>query len=277
VYIVAADGAARLVTSGFLGVDEGYFVERPSARPWGEDYPTRYVGPGYEVGYELRPAGMSVEQRGRLQRDLVRAGVLAEQFTFGMWDAASQAAYRDLLSFANQAGVTEQQAMREWTAATDAGYTQRDDTARRQFDATQPDYTPQDPAVLSQRVKAWMREELGRDPSAEELSYLAAELEGEYRLRYDTTVGAEQAQFDATVGVDPRDALLADAGDPTGVPAPAPVTEPAEIDPYAEFVATATQRYEGEREMRDDALASQETGRQARNLIGQIRALTGGR
>jgi len=68
--------------------------------------------PRYSDGDEWRPASASSASIAQIQRAMVTAGILTD-FNYGIWDQKTAKAYRDVLSYANGRGVTDQQALSE--------------------------------------------------------------------------------------------------------------------------------------------------------------------
>lgn len=109
--------------SDFLGVPRGYTAEqtvtrrRPASRwtpsPWGRMYQAQVrVPPAFQKGSEWQPAGQKVEDRARLQREMLAAGVFTPEETKrlkldGRWTDLTRNAYKRLLSFANAAGISD--------------------------------------------------------------------------------------------------------------------------------------------------------------------------
>jgi len=67
-----------------------------------------------------------------------------------------------------------------------------------------PPWTPSqayfeiDPATAEQKTKAWMREELGRDPNQWEINIMADQMKVEHRANYDERMAGEKAVYEAT-------------------------------------------------------------------------------
>lgn len=105
-----------------IGVPEGYVVDRPEFVPLlpGQMGPPTLASaatpPRYFDGDEWGPASLSAEDRARLQRAMVDAGVITKgtKFRLGIWDDASRGAYADLLAFANGAGLDARSALAEY-------------------------------------------------------------------------------------------------------------------------------------------------------------------
>ena len=94
-----------------IGVDEDYSVTRKKTPRNGFGIPkglprAETANPRYFEGDELRPQrnSWSPTQIADLQSKMREAGLLKGKFRLGYWDAASQEAYKALLTYANQSG-----------------------------------------------------------------------------------------------------------------------------------------------------------------------------
>src|SRR5690606_6336197 len=67
--------------------------------------------PRYHDGDEFKPASLDPATIGELQATMAAAGLLTGDFRYGIWDAGSAAAYKDLLAEANAQGLTAEQAL----------------------------------------------------------------------------------------------------------------------------------------------------------------------
>lgn len=104
-----------------IGVPEGYTVDRTTTTTFERGGPrlgavTTTTAPRYFDGDEWQPASLAAEDRARLQRAMVDAGVISKgtKFRLGIWDDASRGAYADLLAFANGAGMDAKAALAEY-------------------------------------------------------------------------------------------------------------------------------------------------------------------
>lgn len=68
------------------------------------------VAAQYFKGYEFTPAGWGPEKIAGLQGRLMQAGLINKGFRLGVWDPVSRSAFIELLTEANAAGVTWEQA-----------------------------------------------------------------------------------------------------------------------------------------------------------------------
>lgn len=106
-----------------LGVPSGYTLPsqprevRVEGRGWiGTQGPVNPVL--YFEGDDLLPSTFPAEDIAALQRSLVQAGLLDDDFRLGVWDPVSVRAYRTLLEYANASGTTWNDALVRWQAAT---------------------------------------------------------------------------------------------------------------------------------------------------------------
>ena len=100
-----------------IGVPEDFSTTRrrpiqPRHRGWSGPIPfsgseTVEVVPTFFAGDDYKPAKLTPENIARLQRQLAAGGVLTGKFRIGVWDEPSRNAYRKVLSYANQRGLTD--------------------------------------------------------------------------------------------------------------------------------------------------------------------------
>lgn len=99
-----------------IGVPNDYSVpigkddnKHQAPTPYGQHAPTTKIvdqGPRYFEGDQWGPGSLPDEARDQLQRALIQAGLLdPKDYQPGVWDAASAAAYRDLLRESNGSGM----------------------------------------------------------------------------------------------------------------------------------------------------------------------------
>lgn len=69
------------------------------------------VAPKYFQGYEFTPTGWGPEKIAQLQGQLMEAGLIHKAFRLGVWDPVSRSAFVELLTEANAAGTTWEQAV----------------------------------------------------------------------------------------------------------------------------------------------------------------------
>jgi hypothetical protein len=111
-----------------IGVPEDYTALVPPdprssniASGYGYELGPSKVNPRYFDGDEYKPAQLNPASIAELQRQMVEVGLLGNTFRLGVWDSASVAAYRDLLSFANGSGLSDRQALLRYSAGEQVG------------------------------------------------------------------------------------------------------------------------------------------------------------
>lgn len=181
-----------------LDPDQPFAVQRESRLPWARD-----AGEFTEtiVGYSeldvLVPATWANPDKvGRLQTRLVNAGVLAGDFKWGDYDDLTQAAYRELLTRASQAGLTSTQMLSQWRQAEQWArengmeWGVKGQQARSAYAPRVPDID-----VLKQSVRAIFGQQLpGVELQTELLRELARDYQGEFTRVYEEN---RPAQLDA--------------------------------------------------------------------------------
>ena len=70
----------------------------------------------YFEGDERIPASLSSQQVAQIQRKLVQAGLLDDDFVGNVWDTATETAYKSLLSYANATGLDKDDALMAYMA-----------------------------------------------------------------------------------------------------------------------------------------------------------------
>lgn len=131
----------------------------------------------YLPGDDSRLVGRGPEVIVPIQQQLIDAGLLREKFQTGVWDPATQRAYKSLLAYANQLGTTDSYALEHWTA-NNMGAVDPTPPARQPFvaEVSHPDdikaaikdalrektgFGKIDDARLDQMVKAFQGEQVG--------------------------------------------------------------------------------------------------------------------
>lgn len=178
----------------YLGVPEGYAAPgRVPASPIQADRVASYPQmPRYTEAHILGPRFYAAEDIARLQAEMARIGLYGKKprYLNGKWDEFSQAAYEKVLIYANQGGITKDQAL---TELADSGVENlfADEVAftgtKRQRDKRVDLTNPQEART---RLRAVLREELGRSPSRAEYEQFVAALSGAERAN---PVVADQA------------------------------------------------------------------------------------
>lgn len=107
-----------------LGVPDGYLVERTTTTNFERGGPrlgavTTSQPPRYFDGHEFLPASFSPEKIAMLQRELATAGLIGPKtkFRVGLWDETTRNAYKNLLEYANAAGLDERAAIKRYAQA----------------------------------------------------------------------------------------------------------------------------------------------------------------
>lgn len=187
------------------------------------------IKPRYFEGDQFSPAGQSPEQIARIQSQLVAAGLIEEgEYWAGFWDAATSSAYTMVLGYANQSGLTADDAIRrlQETLPDSVKEARAKKKAMEVFQA--PPFMAPDPAKLAQDVKETFRRRLGRDPTPEDLASMTAALGDSYRQAYDAEVAAARAHFNAQLGKGPAGTTVQD------------------VDPASRFLQVFEERYQPE-------------------------------
>ena len=150
---------------------EAWRWARGEAGPAQPMYQPQAVAPRYFDGDQFRPAGLRPEDRAKFQRALIAAGLLdGRKTTLGVWDDTSSDAYGRLLAFANQSGLDELSALREWTAQ----FERFGETAAGSLPAVRLT-NPADIAAITEKVA---REVLGRRVDPADVERLTAQFHG---------------------------------------------------------------------------------------------------
>lgn len=108
-----------------LGVPENYTVPggRSPVPIRGFGAPSTYQlppqTPRYFEGHEFIPASFSPEKIAMLQREMATAGLIGPKtkFRVGLWDEPTRNAYKNLLEYANSAGLDERAAIKQYAQA----------------------------------------------------------------------------------------------------------------------------------------------------------------
>lgn len=169
-----------------IGVPEGYRAQGPprtitdmsiraAEQYGGKGLPTVGHRPLYYDGAEVLPGGLSMGEIVDLQTQLAKAGFLNTNFSKGVWDQATQAAYRDLLSLANTKGQTAMQTLQEIVAqGGDKGLAYTVDEFGNIVPVTSADRPPlvkqiSDPNELELVFRTVLTEQLGQAWSREKV------------------------------------------------------------------------------------------------------------
>lgn len=185
-------------TTKYLGVPEGYEADRPHveynrqgiARGLGITTPEfrRTVAPRYTESDVARVSSLPPEQKARLQRALLAAGLFddEDEFTVGKWDDASMKAYRKILGYANQSGRNVAEALEEWASLTEANGGPGKKGRERAPLVTQVS-NPMDLQAMADRGAP---DVIGRRVRPDEMQQIASQYQG-------MEAGAQQAAYNA--------------------------------------------------------------------------------
>lgn len=216
----------------FIGVPEGY----------GTHTAARYM-----EGDEYRPAGWSVERIARLQRRMVKAGLMTSAFALGVWDQTSSDAYSYLLALSNQVGKEATGLLRRFEA--NPLY------EAPEFQA--PAFLKPDKAALASSVEDAFEALFKREPTAREVAEYAKFLTQQYRKIYRREVEDARYAYELETMTGAERSL---AVEDDSLPAPPPMEVASAVDPGARLEERLEDDYEDEL----DLLARRETG--ARNV-----------
>lgn len=113
-----AAGGATASKPSFIGVPDDYATPGKRRVMGIADVamPGAYDSPRYVDGAQYEPNSMPGPKIADLQRELAAAGLLKGKYRNGVWDDKSVKAYEELLSYANQSGVTWDEALRRYVA-----------------------------------------------------------------------------------------------------------------------------------------------------------------
>lgn len=214
---------------------------RPIYQPAGiSHYIGRTFTPYYE-GDDWQPASLPPEKIAAIQTAMAQAGALKDSYRKGFWDDASRGAYRDLLSFANGAGVDAETALARYAQSKATTSTE----AAKHFPLRIPDY-----ATVRQAVKKIGKDVLGRDLQTHELDYLSEQM---------NTFAHQQAEAEQHASV------AAAEGTDTSVPT---------VDAESRFRELLDQRYAPEKafdtQQADTAANQQMIGKSLSSLAQRI-------
>lgn len=146
------------------------------------------VAPAYYPGFEYLFASADETAIFNIQRSLVSAGLMADEFRKGVWDDDTTAGFKEVLAYANRAGITWQQALEEYATAGEAIRAARPGPKGPVFVARLSN-----PDDLRKVLKQAAFNVLGG-------KFFAPELEDEFVAKFqDTEYKAQRAAFDAQV------------------------------------------------------------------------------
>lgn len=203
-----------------------------------EYFATLGTGPGAAAefpAFATRPAGRpeaaswSREKIIALQRRLQRAGVLAPPYRLGVFDTQTSQAYNAAIVEANQMQVGLDQALARMESA-DIAQPAPVLPARQPFPGV-GEFKPRSPEELAQDLKTLWRQQLGRDPDADELARFSRMLTGMEAEAFDVNAVAAESDWDR------QQAEAASAATGTPVWANMPATAEGDDDDPDEMTA----------------------------------------
>jgi hypothetical protein len=215
-------------TTSYIGVPDDYTSTRTTRKKTpvktGGFGPKTYqsqetVKPRYVSGDEYGPAGQSPSAIARQQQAMVDAGILGKGFRLGIWDDKTSAAMRKLLGYANQWGVSADQALSRLASAPGG------DEGEGRYGQTYTVKTA-DPARLRLETDDLAKSLLGRKLSEEERERYVQQAIMEDRAQQERGIASQKA---------------------TSEPGAADQTlYETEIDPMARMEEELKRRYAGE-------------------------------
>lgn len=212
----------------------------------------------YTEAHMRDPGNWSTEDIAKLQREMVKSGVLTERFHLGVFDNTTQAAYRGLLEMANANGGKTKGEMLAQLKATDPGDLM--DQYRR------PEFQKPDRAELVDGIETAFQQRLGRRPNVEERRELAQHYMQELRREFRLEVEPEARNQFAAGTVNPAQAVL--GMEPETVPV-------RQVNPEARFSRYFDRLYKDETreaERREEQAEASVTAMQA---FDQLRSMMG--
>ena len=178
---------------GYVGVDDNYLAtRRPTPmqgirRPDSLDPTSEQVTPFYPAGSEDSLSNMGADDIGRIQGELVKAGLLSKgtSIRYRSADESTIAAYKKLLAYANQNGLTQTEALSELQSAPESkiedlmggGASEDKSGTRSTTDVNEAMFT--DPATARDTLRTAMETRLGRAATADEEARFRAALRQE--------------------------------------------------------------------------------------------------
>ena len=181
-------------------------------RAQGTPNPTRTteILPRYQTGDEWNYASMDPALIAPIQQQLVDAGLMEPgEFYPGVWTDQEAAAMQTAMGIANAAGTTIDETIQRLidTLPQDVKDARAQADAAKVFQA--PPFLMVDAATIAQDAKTYARNKIGRDPTAEEMAEISAQMSAIYRSDYEAEVSAMRMQFESQVATE-------ETGDPVG-------------------------------------------------------------
>lgn len=175
------------------------------------------------------PGNWPPSEIARIQRQLVKAGLLTTKFHLGVFDPATQEAYAGLLSMANDNGGKTKNEMLEQLVSTNP-----DDLLSLY---RKPQFIKPDREALVEDIESVFQDRLGREPTADERRHLAnhymKQAQREFRLEtepqaFNEFIGGTFNEAQAVLGMTPEQRAV------------------REIDPGKRFASYFRKRYRNE-------------------------------
>lgn len=242
--------------------------------------------PRYVPGDERAPIRhLGPDEIAQLQRRLALSGLLSPDAVVrrGTWGPAEQAAFREVLAYANQSGSTWNRALSELVADEENAISAAILDARDSFQPDLSQVTRPDNATLRQRFRDILAQELGRLPSDHEMREFMADQAAYFDQMLESEVDRQRAEWEAQSTAVTAQGVMADRV-PAVLRTDADREALADIDQAAaaakgprqdfDFAARAREfadrELRGEMDLRDDAQNVREN--QARNtqIMGSI-------
>lgn len=200
---------------GFIGMPKGYVPTRPGyggpvspaqaerLAAGGRTREPQITPPRYKTGAEMEPRSYSPEMIARLQQQLAGAGLIgpSTRYRLGVWDSTSVNAYKQLLGYANQGGLSREDALQQLLTAPQLKGAQAvgEDGVMGGGGSAGPQvlggqlrtYEASDPASVRQTAEAAFRQALGRKPKKDELDKFVSQFLGQERGAQDVVFKAQ--------------------------------------------------------------------------------------
>lgn len=167
------------------------------ARPSSERFDVKKRSKAYSTDTDrYLPKQWPVGMRRDMQRLLAEAGLIEGEYSEGVWDDETMAAYKIAIDIAAENGRPVQEMLRQLANATfvdpktgarrKGARGKTDETSFSYRDAFVPDvYRAPDPATLTALTRQSISQLLGRNPSSDEIAAVQGDLAGWFREAYD--------------------------------------------------------------------------------------------
>lgn len=275
-----------------IGVPEGYRVTRSG--PFGDTGNLMGQGPRYNTGDEYIPSGWDDPQVAGLQSRLASAGLLRPGYRPGFFDNKTRSAFKTMLGYANQTGLSWE----EWLGDAEAGRMGgpggggagrrgpfKSVFVKKGFVPEQA-YAPPDYDELRVKARQHVEDLIQRPLLEHEVVLLADRMLGASRRQYDAQLDNARKVHTAQQAMEEERARVAAGLGETPGPETALATGHAherlpaqgieEVNPEAEMVEFALRhfadRIRGIREAPYNERASQVT----QGIMGKLSTLMGG-